>query len=250
MNEGTASLHRQRALPARARPAALVTTLCAMALCGLSSLPATAQAQGTPMEQRCFEAGQGKVAWNREGSKAWNEANLRALCRGTTNPAATLACFSDAIRTHNDWARGIQSCAAGTTPAAPAPATASAPAPAPARPAEPPIDCVRVEQGAGNAYEMSVCAERARTQLQSRMDQTVRQLKEFMRTDLAGAKSLNESQAAWMAWRDKEALLCASAAGFSPDGSGYGVAAGNCSTALTRERLKQLEAHLAEFRRR
>ena len=244
MNEGIGSLHRRRTLPAVTRQAAVGTALWAMALLGLSSPPA--QAQGTPLEQRCFEAGQGKVAWNREGIKTWNEANLRALCRGTTNPTATLACFSDAIRTHNDWARGIQSCAGAS--AAPTPGTASAPAPV--RPAEPPIDCVRVEQGAGNSYEISVCAERARTQLQSRIDQTVRQLKEFMRNDLAGAKALNESQAAWAAWRDKEALLCASAAGFGPDGSGYGMAAGNCSTALTRERLKQLEAHLAEFKRR
>jgi hypothetical protein len=64
----------------------------------------------TALEQQCYNAVQGKVAWNQAGATAWGEANLRNLCQGTTNPSATISCFQNEIRTHDDWSRGISAC--------------------------------------------------------------------------------------------------------------------------------------------
>ena len=69
----------------------------------------------TALEQQCFNMVQGKVAWNQTGTTTWSEANLRNLCQGTTNPSATISCFQNEIRTHNDWSRGISACKAKTT---------------------------------------------------------------------------------------------------------------------------------------
>jgi hypothetical protein len=77
-----------------------------------------AQAQSpTPLEQQCMSAVQGKVAWNQAGNRTWGEANLRNLCQGTTNPSATIACFQNEIRQHNDWSRAITACKAKSAPA-------------------------------------------------------------------------------------------------------------------------------------
>lgn len=64
----------------------------------------------TALEQQCFNAVQGKVAYDQAGNKQWSEANIRNLCQGTTNPSATISCFQNEIRTHNDWNRGISAC--------------------------------------------------------------------------------------------------------------------------------------------
>jgi hypothetical protein len=79
-----------------------------------------ASAQGTAAEQACASALQGRVAWNQQGNTAWAPDNIRRLCQGTNDPAATVACFEAEIRRHNDWSRGISSC---QSPAAPASAT-------------------------------------------------------------------------------------------------------------------------------
>lgn len=69
----------------------------------------TANAQ-TALEQQCFNDVQGKVAWDQAGNKTWGEINLRNLCRGTTNPSATISCFQAQISQHNDWNKGISAC--------------------------------------------------------------------------------------------------------------------------------------------
>ena len=69
----------------------------------------------TQNEQNCFNMVQGKVAWNQAGTTTWGEGNLRNLCQGTTNPSATISCFQNEIRTHNDWSRGISACKSKTT---------------------------------------------------------------------------------------------------------------------------------------
>src|SRR5882724_1200864 len=71
---------------------------------------ALAEPAPTEVEQRCFESIQGKVPWNRAGVTTWAEANLRTLCRGTPDPAMTVACFKAEIESHDDWSRGIESC--------------------------------------------------------------------------------------------------------------------------------------------
>lgn len=86
---------------------------CALMLASLS-----AHAQGTAAEQACADALQGKVAWNQQGTRSWDPNNLRRLCQGTANPAATVACFQAEIRNHNDWSRAIGACQAAAAPAA------------------------------------------------------------------------------------------------------------------------------------
>ena len=68
----------------------------------------------TPAEADCYSRVQGRVAYDQNGSVSWYEPNARALCRGTTNPTATIACFTNIIRLYNDWNRGVRECAGPT----------------------------------------------------------------------------------------------------------------------------------------
>jgi len=119
--------------PWSARLGAAATAL----LAALVFLPAGVSAQAvTPLEQQCYEAVQGKVAWNTSGtpaSRQWVEGNARNLCRGTNNPGATIACFTAEIQKGTNWDRATSACvgrpAGATAPStAPAPAAATAPA--------------------------------------------------------------------------------------------------------------------------
>ncbi|MEZ5347373.1 MAG: hypothetical protein R2681_17640 [Pyrinomonadaceae bacterium] len=83
----------------------------------INTAPATNS--GTSLEQQCFNAVQGKIAYDQAGNKTWGASNVQKLCAGTTNPAATIACFQAEIKSHNSWSRGIEACrAGGTTPRA------------------------------------------------------------------------------------------------------------------------------------
>ncbi|HRH44619.1 MAG TPA: hypothetical protein PKY82_23485 [Pyrinomonadaceae bacterium] len=76
-------------------------------------LQVAANAQSyTQAEQNCFNQVQNKVAWNKAGEKVWGEANIRSLCKGTTNPTATISCFTNVINNYDDWNRGIRECSA------------------------------------------------------------------------------------------------------------------------------------------
>lgn len=73
----------------------------------------TASATVTPprtAEQRCHEAIQGKVAWNRQGNKSWAPKDLKQLCSTTTLIAKTIECFEGAIKAHGDTQRAIRAC--------------------------------------------------------------------------------------------------------------------------------------------
>ena len=61
-------------------------------------------------EQSCRAAIQGKVAWNRAGDKNWEPGNLRRLCESTTLVDATIECFGNEIRSHDDWDGAIRTC--------------------------------------------------------------------------------------------------------------------------------------------
>ncbi|MEK7802657.1 MAG: hypothetical protein AAB276_09415, partial [Pseudomonadota bacterium] len=64
----------------------------------------------TSEEQNCFNMVQGKVAYDKAGSKTWNEANIRNLCKGTTNAAQTINCFSTKISAGVDWSVASPAC--------------------------------------------------------------------------------------------------------------------------------------------
>ncbi|NNF01029.1 MAG: hypothetical protein HKN25_18575, partial [Pyrinomonadaceae bacterium] len=62
------------------------------------------------LEQQCFNAVQGKVAYDRAGNKRWGAGNVQKLCKATKNPAATIACFKQEVQAHNSWSRGVNAC--------------------------------------------------------------------------------------------------------------------------------------------
>ena len=62
-------------------------------------------------EQDCFNQVQNKVAYDTVGNKTWNENNIKNLCRGTTDPASTISCFSSKMP-QMGWAKATQECAA------------------------------------------------------------------------------------------------------------------------------------------
>ncbi len=74
----------------------------------LLSGPALAE---TATELECFNAVQGKVAWQQGGTREWNPQNIRSLCQGVLQPAQRIACFEKGILTHNNWNKAIQECA-------------------------------------------------------------------------------------------------------------------------------------------
>lgn len=67
--------------------------------------------RSTPQETKCFQMAQNKVAWNKAGNTEWERGNLQRLCKGTTNPPATIACFKNIISQYDDYERGIRECA-------------------------------------------------------------------------------------------------------------------------------------------
>ncbi len=67
------------------------------------------------LEQQCFNAIQGKVAYNQAGGTRWAASTVQKLCKGTTNTAATIACFKAEIQNHNSWSRGVEACKLGAT---------------------------------------------------------------------------------------------------------------------------------------
>lgn len=82
--------------------------------CAIFLMQTIATAQ-TALEQQCYDAVQGKVAWDQRGIKSWPEETVRSLCQGTTNPSKTVSCYQNEIRSHNDWSRAIAACKAPPT---------------------------------------------------------------------------------------------------------------------------------------
>lgn len=71
--------------------------------------PMTA-ARPADMEQACFDSVQNTVPWNQAGNTGWGTSNLQRLCAGTTDPEATIACFSRGVDEHDSWRRAITEC--------------------------------------------------------------------------------------------------------------------------------------------
>jgi len=81
-------------------------------------------------ERVCKNMVRNRVAWNRAGNKSWAAQNLTDLCRGTTSPNRTVACFKQGIRQHGSWQRGIRECKGSAPGYRPATTPADRPAPA------------------------------------------------------------------------------------------------------------------------
>lgn len=108
------------AVPAPTAPSAPTIT----SVNGESTSPAA------KLERDCYNLVQNKVAYDTAGHTAWSPGNITNLCRGTTNPQATVDCFS-AKMPQAGWAEAIKSCSAanGSTAATsmPEPSPTSAP---------------------------------------------------------------------------------------------------------------------------
>lgn len=55
----------------------------------------------------CQDAVQGKIAWDRQGSKTWSPANVERLCRNSTSDQPA-QCFQRVMYGGIDWGRGLQ----------------------------------------------------------------------------------------------------------------------------------------------
>lgn len=61
-------------------------------------------------QAQCEGMVDGRVAWNRNGATNWSMKGVRNLCRGSSDPYQTIACFNAGIRRHGDWRRAIPDC--------------------------------------------------------------------------------------------------------------------------------------------
>lgn len=61
-------------------------------------------------EKTCMDLVQGKVKWSVSGRTDWKRHNLVALCKGTTNPQARIACFQSRFKVHETWQIAIGEC--------------------------------------------------------------------------------------------------------------------------------------------
>jgi uncharacterized protein YecT (DUF1311 family) len=104
------------------------------------------------------------------------------------------------------------------------------------------LDCAVIDRDGGTGYEMGQCAGRALEEADAQLNRVYGELRTAMSAE--DKKHLLDAQRAWLAWRDKEAATCARASGFGPEGSGYGMVWGRCSTELTLARVKQLAVYL------
>ena len=56
----------------------------------------------------CFDAVQGKVAWDYSGSTSWSSANVRATVQGAESSPEPANCFQQVMHDGVDWGGGTQ----------------------------------------------------------------------------------------------------------------------------------------------
>lgn len=102
------------------------TSFFLVSLFVLLILPIATQAQTyTSQETSCYNMVQGKVPWNTAGNTTWNEANVRNLCKGTTNASATVSCFRSKISSGVTWDKATTACSPSALASAPKKNTAA-----------------------------------------------------------------------------------------------------------------------------
>lgn len=84
---------------------------------GPGARPAGAPPQSE--EERCRGMVDGRVAYDRSGSKSWNPDNINRLCAGATDADARIACFEGRIAAGEGWDSAIDACAANDSAGAP-----------------------------------------------------------------------------------------------------------------------------------
>ena len=75
-----------------------------------SSTNLSAAKSGSKNEQACFNAIQGKVAWNRAGATLWGRSTVEDFCKGVVNYEARIGCFQNGITAHGDTQKAIDEC--------------------------------------------------------------------------------------------------------------------------------------------
>jgi hypothetical protein len=61
------------------------------------------------LERDCYNLVQDKVAYDTEGHTAWSPGNIVNLCKGTTNPQATISCFNTEMP-RSGWSAASKFC--------------------------------------------------------------------------------------------------------------------------------------------
>lgn len=91
--------------------------LAGLTLVVLALSPTAAAAQtGAPATARpapakaCIDAIQGKVAWNRAGTKEWRDGNLALICAGVPDVTTVVAGFEQQTRATDHWGLAIGTC--------------------------------------------------------------------------------------------------------------------------------------------
>jgi hypothetical protein len=81
-----------------------------------SPLPAGSRVCDVEKERLCASFVQGQIPWSLDGNpsyRVWDQSNVDALCRCTTNAAATVRCFQDELVRNGGQLKGaIDTCTA------------------------------------------------------------------------------------------------------------------------------------------
>ena len=79
----------------------LVVGAAVVAMLGLGCVPTSAGESLKAAVERasaaCYEAVQGKIAWDYKGNKTWNLVNVRRLCAGSLHPLEPGRCFNQVM---------------------------------------------------------------------------------------------------------------------------------------------------------
>ncbi len=59
-------------------------------------------------DKKCSAYVQGEIAWDYEGTKQWNQANIERLCRGAENSGEPAACFQRVMHGGVNWGGGTE----------------------------------------------------------------------------------------------------------------------------------------------
>ncbi len=118
-------LHRAPGLP---RPALLLAWMLALLTLAVAAraqdkpriFPETYRSPTAPApgvverlsepERQCFNALQGKVAWNKSNNMQWADSNKLRLCEGTQYGEIRVECFKRQVAIHDDWQLAILAC--------------------------------------------------------------------------------------------------------------------------------------------
>lgn len=110
------------------------------------------------------------------------------------------------------------------------------------------IECNAKTISNGTTLEKSQCIGRGANEAEFQLTRVYGQIRAELKSDKTREATLIQAQRAWLAWREKEADLCAQSQGIEPTGSLYGGVFGSCKSRLTLQRVEQLRQILRDLK--